>query len=172
MGERSHQLCACDGLAFQDDLPALLGDPSLLLGEQRDRVRTRTCEDTLELCGAILYFARDELPESRLRLLELCVDARRPLQRPGQRERRGGRDCGAREPTRAHCEVALRLQGERDPCGDTHRGDERRRAEKDRATRQPKGCRGQSRRSDDDAGCEDELEDRPDGHDCPWYDLS
>ena len=54
---------------------AFLGDPALLLGQQRDGIGTRPCQRPLQLGASLVGLAGDQRPEPRLRTRELLVEA-------------------------------------------------------------------------------------------------
>ncbi len=63
VGERVAELRGRVALALGDVAAALLGDPPLLVGEQRERLGARERERPLELLGALLGLLRDDRVE-------------------------------------------------------------------------------------------------------------
>ena len=110
---------AGDALLPLDELAApLLGDPPLLLGEQRERVGPAPGDPALEVGAHLLGLFRDHPVDRLPRLGERRLVGADATGRPGERRRAGRGDRGGEQPGRGDRDLALRPEGEGDPAED------------------------------------------------------
>ena len=99
--QRLRELRVRLALALGHVAPALVGDPALLLGEQRERLGAGARERLLELDRARARLLLDGFSELGAGALDLVVDRADAVEQPPQRERAGGdRDRGGRAERR------------------------------------------------------------------------
>ena len=145
---------------------ALVGDPALLLDEQRDRVGTRPGEHPFELGRALGGLGVDELVQPLVRGGEVSVDVVQPLERPPKQERARRRDRADEKTARRDGELALArlVERERHPgCDGAGRDEGRRAGEQPGGRHAERGPRERGRR-DQHAGGERDVEDRGQRH--------
>jgi hypothetical protein len=151
-------------LPLRDERPPFLGDPPLLLLEERLRVGAGAGEGELELLPEGRLLLLDEGEQIRLRLGQPGVRRRDALQRAAKKESCAGGQCAGRQPGGGHRERAVVAEGERDPESDGRSRLETDGRREHRAGDALERSAREGQPGEDDAAGEEEIGDRRQRH--------